>query len=299
MSKDAKNKRKRRGFTLIEVVLAVGILAISAIIIIPAWQSFSDTVNLGNTAKMIETKVKLAKNYSLSARNDTNYGIHFETDNIVLFAGSVYAAGAPGNQIYNLPDNTEIYGINLNGGGADLVFNRLTGTTVNDGTIGLRITSRPARAKQASINSQGQTGVGSFQTSAGSLIANARHTHFTLTWNIQNSSDLILEWVDNVTGASIITNNIVTASYFNPDKSAFDWQGATAVSGVDQKIRIHSWILGGNSVICVMRDQTENEKLNIYFRDGIDKKIATYAKDDASGAVNVSAEAYGGTMAIQ
>jgi hypothetical protein len=106
--------------------------------------------------------------------------------------------------------------------------------------------------------------------------------------------------VDNITSAPIIINSIDTASYFNVGKTVFSWSGTTTVSGVQQTIKIHSWLDGSsNTVLCVMRDATENEKLNISFIDGIAKAVGTYTKNDVTGEVSVTAGVYGGTMSLQ
>lgn len=321
MKKEKQKGFVSMGFSLLEVVIVIAIISTITAVSLLSWQSFSDAANLGNAAKMIEAKIKLAKSYSLSALNDTNYGVRFEADKVALFNAGTSAD----IEFYKLSDGVEIYDIAIFGGGSDalcnngimdagetgidcgggclpcfsLVFNRLTGIS-NGGTFGIRIINRPSKTKTISINAQGQTGTDSFEASSVSPIVNARHIHFNLGWNIENATVLHLAWIDNVTSAPIVTNNIDTASYFNVGKTEFDWSGATLVSGVSQPIRIHSWLDGsGYTVLCVTRDATENEELNIYFTDGIDKDIATYEKIDATGAVNVSAGVYGGTMDIQ
>lgn len=297
MPKADKKKEKQSGFTLIEIILAVAIISIIATISISSWSSFTEGVSLNNNAKMIEAKIKLAKSYSLSALNDINYGVHFEAGSVTVFpADTAYSVGDPDNQVFSLTNNVEIY----NGAGNDIIFNRLTGSTANSGTIGIRIINNPTKTKNISVNSQGQTGIDSFEVSTISPINNARHVHFNLGWNIENSTVLNLNWVDNVSSAPIISNPITMASYFNVGKTEFSWSGETVVNGVTQALRVHSWLdTSNNTVLCIMRDQTENEKLNVSFTDGIDKAIGSYTKNDITGEVNVSAGVYGGTMVIQ
>ena len=83
------------------------------------------------------------------------------------------------------------------------------------------------------------------------------------------------------------------------DKSEFDWSGET-VSGFSQTLRIHGWLdAGNNTVLCIIRDQTESDTLNIYFVDGgITKKITTYV--NTGGIVEVTPDlTYGGAMTIK
>lgn len=291
------NKKDIKGFSLIEVVVAMAIMIILISITILIGRSFNNTENLESAGRIIGEKVKLAKARSLGALNDTNYGVHFENNRIVVFAGSVYADGALTNEIFNLPGNIDINSISLAGGGPDMVFGRLTGTTANYGSIGFRVANDSSKSKQMTVNEEGQISFGAFKTSAGSAVVNARHVHFNLGWNIQNETNMKLEWVDAV-GGVIASTNVGLASYFNVDKSKLDWEGTTVVGSVNQKIRIHSWLDGSlNTVLCVMRDGTEYEKLNIYF-DGYLKRIATY--ENVSGAVVVTKNAdVLGTMEIK
>ncbi len=295
------NKKKKKGFTLIEIITAVLVLSISAVLVVPAWKSFSDNVNLENARQMIEAKIKLAKNYSLGSLSDLNYGIHFDILNnrLVIFSGSTFIDGAPGNQIFSLPSNIEIYNINLSGGGNDLIIGRLTGSTANSGTVGIRIKTDNSKTRQIVINTEAQTGSSAFQASLASQLVDARHVHFSLPWSIQNSSVLKLEFVGS--GGAVV-NNVDTGSYFNMDKTSFDWQGVTLVDSVNQKIRVHTLSLDSvSTLLCIMRDRTENTKsVTVYFVDGgTVKKIATYT-ENADGTATVTPDSfYGGTMEIQ
>lgn len=294
-----KMRIKNKGFTLIEVLVVIFIMSLILSIVIMSGRSFSDSVNLDNASKNIESKIKLAKMRSIGAYNQTNYGVHFESGRVVVFAGDTYVDGAPTNEVLNLPGNIEIYSINLAGGGSDMIFNRLTGETSYYGTVGVRTANDISKTRQINVNFEGQGSFNSFQSSSVSPIVNARHVHFSLGWNIQNATILRLEWLDGF-GNPTITTNVDTIPYFNGDKTIFDWEGATTVSGAAQNLRIHSWLDGSNNtVLCVMRDQTESQKLNIYFVDGIAKEIAAYVKN-ADGTVTVTPNAiYGGTMEIQ
>ncbi|MDP3056926.1 MAG: type II secretion system protein [bacterium] len=312
--------KKEKGFTLIEVILVVAIMSIVVTVSLSSWRSFSDATNLGNTAKMIETKIKLAKSYSLSALNDTNYGIRFETDKIILFNAGTSTDIEP----YNLTDGVEIYNIGLFGGGVDascnngiidigeigvdcggscipcssLVFNRLTGTS-NNGSISTRVKNNISKTKTILINSQGQTGTDTFGVSTTPAIVedttnniNARHIHFNLSaWSIQEGppptvTDLIFKKSD---GTAIVGGDIsISSSSFS--SSMFNWEGTITVDSVVQKLRIHTLDTSGTT-LCIMRDRMQNSKsIKIYFKySGMEKEVVTYTEStDGSGTVTVT-----------
>ncbi|MFH0923330.1 MAG: prepilin-type N-terminal cleavage/methylation domain-containing protein [Candidatus Falkowbacteria bacterium] len=280
---------KEKGFTLIEIIIVIAIISIITVISMASWQSFSDAANLGNTAKMIETKIKLAKSYSLSALNDVNYGVHLEAANVTIFPANVaYNPVGLNNQVFALTDGVEIY----SGAGNNIVFSRLTGVTDDAGAIGIRIIKRPSKTKTIFINAQGQTGTDSFEASSIPPIVedtanniNARHIHFNLSaWSIQSNppiTDLIFR-----KGDGTLIESINTASFFNA--GIFDWQGSVTVDAVAQNLRIHTLDTNGTT-LCVIRDRMQNSKtIKISFIDsGITKEIVTYT-ENVDGAVTVS-----------
>ncbi|MBU4338518.1 prepilin-type N-terminal cleavage/methylation domain-containing protein [Patescibacteria group bacterium] len=280
---------KEKGFTLIEIIIVIAIISIIAVISIVSWRSFSDVTNLGNTAKMIEIKIKLAKSYSLSALNDVNYGVHLEAANVTIFPANVaYNPVGLNNQVFALTDGVEIY----SGAGNNIVFSRLTGVTDDAGAIGIRIIKRPSKTKTISINAQGQTGTDSFEASSIPPIVedtanniNARHIHFNLSaWSIQSNppiTDLIFR-----KGDGTLIESINTASFFNA--GIFDWQGSVTVDAVAQNLRIHTLDTNGTT-LCVIRDRMQNSKtIKISFIDsGITKEIVTYT-ENVDGTVTVS-----------
>jgi prepilin-type N-terminal cleavage/methylation domain-containing protein len=291
----SKLDKNKNGFTLLEILIAISIFFIILSITISITRSFSDTVNLDNAGKIIGTNIKLAKTRSISALNDTNYGVHFEDNYIVVFEGSDYDAGDLTNKVVDLPDGVEIEMSTINlaenptASGYNLIFDRLTGATNNFGTIKIRLIKNPSEEKQIVINSEGQVDYTLFQTSSGSPIKNARHVHYNLVWNIENSTILRFEWVDEYSVSTI--NDIDATAYFNADKSEFDWHGEI-IEGSSQTLGVRGWLdASDKTVLCVIRDQTETKTLHIYFIDGgTTKKIATYA--NVGGIINVTPDGF-------
>ena len=303
-SKDIQNSKfkiqnSNGGFTLIEVLIVVLIVLAILSIAITSGRNFNDSVNLENTAKGINSKIKLAKSRSVSALNGTNHSVHFEADKITVFEGSTFNVSASTNEVFTFSDNIRIDIPTGLSGGDDLIFDRLVGSTSNTGNIDIEVISDSSETKQIIVNSDGQTSLNSFQTSTESIITNARHVHFHLNWNIKDATTLSLEWVDpDNLDSHIVTEDIDITTYLNSDQSVFDWTGSVTVDSVDQRMRIHSWLAGTSTVLCIIRDQTEEEKLLMYTDSGMTKKdIAVY--ENVGGVVNVSADTHGGTMDVQ
>lgn len=100
-----------------------------------------------------------ARENTLASKEGDRYGVHFESGKAVLFKGASYSAGASGNTEVVLDSALELVNISLAGGGADVVFDRLTGKTSQTGSVTLRVASNPGLQKVITI---AQTGIASF-----------------------------------------------------------------------------------------------------------------------------------------
>lgn len=139
-------KQTNKGISLIEVILVVGISMMLISVSILPFTSLNDQQALKNAEDAIGAFIIDARTRTLSSYNDDRYGIHFsasqnaQSSQLVLFKGSTYVAGAGTNVILSLSDNAKITQVSLQGGGVDMVFNRLTGGTDQYGTITLQVT---------------------------------------------------------------------------------------------------------------------------------------------------------------
>ena len=92
--------------------------------------------------------------------------------------------------------------------------------------------------------------------------------------------------------------DITIDPFFDDSDKSFDWEGTTMVDSIEQKIKIHGWEESDNTVLCIMRENTEQEKLYIYTDDiPFKKDIATYENDGAQIIVSVDSD--GGIMTIK
>lgn len=146
--------KKKSGFTLIELIVVIAIIAILVVTTFVGYNSFRKKTQLNITAEEIESALKLAQSKTLSSLNQTNYGIHLETDSYVSFIGNTYSSAEVTNVIFDISDNLEIYNISLNGAGSEIIFERLTGKTDQYGSFNIRI-KNTSQEKILNIESSG------------------------------------------------------------------------------------------------------------------------------------------------
>jgi len=149
------SKGTYRGFTIVELLIVMAIMVVLVSISIAPLSHFRSTALIDQTKSDIISALTEARNLTLSSRDNTIYGVHFETSKVVMFKGSTYFALTPGNKVYELGDRVSITGINLSSGGAELTFRRLTGEASKTGTIVYRVNSDSGIIATTTILSSG------------------------------------------------------------------------------------------------------------------------------------------------
>ena len=253
------------GLTIIELLTVVTILTILAVISLPVFRLFQKQSDLTNTAEEIINVLRLTQNKTLSSQETSQWGIYFSISTspqeYILFKGTDYTSRDPlYDQIHEVPEDIEIYEIDLAGGGTEVVFKRIIGTTDYSGSISLRLKEDPSKTRQVVVEQSGK--VVSSQESAPSdtsRIKDSRHVHFDYSRQIDTLNEtLTLTFTYN---SSSETRDIIIAD--NMKGGQIYWEGETDITGSLQNIKIHSHRLNDVSLgteLCVHRDERYNDK---------------------------------------
>lgn len=243
-----------KGFTLIEMLVIIGILIILVSISVSALLLFIKESNLSNNAEEIISALRQAQNKSLASEGASCYGVYFSSTQYILFKGSDYVSRDPSfDQVNDLPDNTEIYDINL-GAGSEVVFERLTGMANQAGSISLRLKDNPAKTESVYIDGSGRAGLDLPAIPTNSRIEDSRHVHFDYSRIIDTVNDtLTLSFEGSVNEVIIIADNIKDGQIY--------WQGEVEVDSEIQKIKIHTHRLNSpDTQFSIHRDRRYNNK---------------------------------------
>jgi prepilin-type N-terminal cleavage/methylation domain-containing protein len=139
---------KRKGFTLLEILLSIACLAIISAISIPVYQSFQNKNNLNIASNTVVQSLRRAQVLSQSAESDTTSGVKIQLGSIVVFRGITYAArDITFDEVFDLPTTIVPSGI------SEIVFTKTFGLPSAIGNIIL--TFSPSEIKTITINEKG------------------------------------------------------------------------------------------------------------------------------------------------
>ncbi len=140
-----------KGFTLVEMLVVIAVTAIIAVIGVSSLANVNTSKAVDIEVEKVVTLITKARSLTMAAKDNVVYGIHFEAKKVVLFKGSTYSAGTSTNQSQPLNAEVKISATALTGGGAEVVFKKLTGATSQSGTITLAAVRKVSQTKVITI----------------------------------------------------------------------------------------------------------------------------------------------------
>ncbi len=123
---------------MLEILIVISILGLIMAVVIPSFLSFKRSSFLNIETQEILTTVNRARMSSMASRGDLQYGVRFEATRITLFSVP-YVYGASTNEVYVFNPAIILSTITINGGGSDILFQKLTGSTNQNATTTLRV----------------------------------------------------------------------------------------------------------------------------------------------------------------
>lgn len=143
----SKNFRQKAGFTLIEIMLAVGLMTAFLSLSVPVFQSFIYNNDLDTAINSGVRALRLAQENARGMYYDDAWGVKFTTNEIVLFKGNSYASRDTSYDS-TYPIST---GISVSGT-SEYIFAKFTGTPTGTGTVTL---TENTKSLTITINEQG------------------------------------------------------------------------------------------------------------------------------------------------
>jgi prepilin-type N-terminal cleavage/methylation domain-containing protein len=139
---------KQKGFTLLEMLLSIAIMAILLGMGAPLFQSFNSRNNLDvATVETVQT-LRRAQMLAQASDGDTSWGVHIVNGSLTLFQGTSYNFRTIlADELFEIPTSFTISGL------SDVLFTKFSGIPQNTGII--TITSPENETRTITINSKG------------------------------------------------------------------------------------------------------------------------------------------------
>jgi prepilin-type N-terminal cleavage/methylation domain-containing protein len=143
----------KRGLTLVEVLVTIAIGLIVVGTVFGAFVTFNKRQAVDKNVFKVYALLEEARSRTLSARSDSQYGVHFLANQVSLFSGSTFASSSIITTVTFPPSVSA--STTLTSGGVDVIFTRITGSTVNSGTSTLSIAGSATSSRSLIIYKTG------------------------------------------------------------------------------------------------------------------------------------------------
>jgi len=144
----AKANKKNFGFTLIEVLLSVALLAVLAGFSLPVYRALQVRNDLDIATNTVVQSLYRAQVLSQAVSSDASWGVYVGVGEIVIFQGDSYVTRDDiWDEVFDLPTDITPSGL------AAVVFDRFTGDTQTTGSVILN--SNTNETKTITINNKG------------------------------------------------------------------------------------------------------------------------------------------------
>lgn len=145
-------KIKTKGISVIEMLIVVAVIGILLAVVLPQFSGVKNAQVLNSAAQDVVSTLNKARSQTLASLDSSEYGVHFQSDKIVLFKGTSYSSSNSNNENVNMISPATISNINLTGGASNIYFSRLTGSPSASGTVTISV---GAKTKAITVFSTG------------------------------------------------------------------------------------------------------------------------------------------------
>src|SRR3989338_5558502 len=111
-----------KGFSFIEIMIVVAVIGILVAIVLPQFSKTRENQVLKNAVRDVLSSIDKARSQTLSSLDSSEYGVHFQSNSIIIFKGTTFSSGAGDNETINIVTPATISNIALTGGAVDTYF---------------------------------------------------------------------------------------------------------------------------------------------------------------------------------
>jgi Tfp pilus assembly protein FimT len=145
----------KKGITALELLLSIAILVILILVALPQFSRLKEVQLLHAATSDVLSALARARSETLASLNSSEYGVHFQSDQVIIFKGTVYSSGASTNEAVGLSAPVSISNVTLggvSGSSGNIYFSRIYGVPSATGSVTI---SSPSLSKVITISATG------------------------------------------------------------------------------------------------------------------------------------------------
>lgn len=128
----------KKGMTIVEVLIVIVVLGAIFLIVAPQFSKIRENQVIKSGVEDLVSSLDQAHGDTLSSLNSSEYGVHFQSDKVIIFKGKIFSSEAPDNKTTYIVSPASITNVTFNGVSStsgDVYFSRLSGAPSVTGTI--------------------------------------------------------------------------------------------------------------------------------------------------------------------
>ena len=149
-------KNLQNGMTALEVIIVIIIFIIITSAVLAQFSKLKEAQSLKSATSEIISAIARAQTETLGSVDSSEYGVHFQSDKVIIFKGTTYSSGSSSNETILISSPVSISNVTLggvSGVSGDMYFNRLYGVPSATGTVTV---STSSTSKIITISATGQ-----------------------------------------------------------------------------------------------------------------------------------------------
>jgi len=145
----------KKGVTLLELLVVIAVMGLIFLVVLPQFSKSRENAVMKSAVADILSSVNKARSRTLASLNSSEYGVHFQSDKVIIFKGKVFSAVDVNNETISIATPANISNVTFGGvssSSGDLYFNRVFGVPNTTGTVTV---STPSSSKVITIYATG------------------------------------------------------------------------------------------------------------------------------------------------
>lgn len=128
----------KKGITVVESLIVLAVLAAIFAVVLPQFSQTRETQVLKSAVQDILSVLEKARSQTLASVDSSEYGVRFESDQVIIFKGTTYSSGDPNNKATAILEPASVSDVTLDGvsgNSGSLYFRRLSGMPSKTGAV--------------------------------------------------------------------------------------------------------------------------------------------------------------------